>query len=96
MKLHRLVLSLGAALGLAMIGCGGGNNGSYHLPVDHQLVKFEKPSEAELSGEGQDIDLTKPIPEETPPPREEPPPVPKPAPPAPPPVKPPAKGGKPQ
>jgi hypothetical protein len=106
MKLHRLVYPLGAALGLALAGCGGGNDGSYHIPVDHPLIKFQKQSEAELTSQGSDLDLTKPMEEEAPEHEPAPPPPPpvKPAPPPPKPATPPAPtkppaaktGGKPQ
>jgi hypothetical protein len=76
MKLHRLVCTLVAGLGFAAAACGGGG-GNYKVPVDSPLMVFTPPEESELTGEGtEDIDLTKPIEEETPPPAEPAPPKP--------------------
>jgi hypothetical protein len=95
MKLSRLLGTLVVASGFAAAACGGGG-GNYKVPVDSPLMVFTPPEESELTGEGgDDIDLTKPVEEEAPPPAEPPKPEPpKPAPPKPAPPKP--AGGKPQ
>ena len=61
MRLRSILLSATAALYLA--ACGGSQS-NYQIPVDSPLKPFEKPEEADLTGEDDSASLTDPVDDE--------------------------------